>query len=224
MQQVDKASGKNRTMLLKRQGQPHGLQVPTWGAPNHAVPALLISHPAQPCCPLSAEALGAVPPSQWSLGSSLCGQVSLVLLEHLCLAILPQAGLCVSLGSMVWCQRCSVLLAGADRAEAEPAVPQVMHPALRPTAPNPCETRGCSHLCLLSARHTGQCRCPARLMLAANETACLPVRNSAFALLVSPAAVAQVPSSGASPVGCCSHHCQERGVPILVLPSSSRST
>ncbi|OWK54923.1 Low-density lipoprotein receptor-related protein 4 [Lonchura striata] len=94
VQQVDKASGKNRTVLLKRHGQPHGLQV--------------------------------------------------------------------------------------------------MHPALRPAAPNPCETRGCSHLCLLSARHTGQCRCPAGLTLAANETTCLPIRDSAFALLVSPAAVAQV--------------------------------
>ncbi|RMC13904.1 hypothetical protein DUI87_08987 [Hirundo rustica rustica] len=94
VQQVDKASGKNRTVLLKRHGQPHGLQV--------------------------------------------------------------------------------------------------MHPALRPAGPNPCETRGCSHLCLLSARHTGQCRCPAGLMLAANETTCLPIRDSAFALLVSPAAVAQV--------------------------------
>lgn len=28
-------------------------------------------------------------PPQWSLGSTLCGQVSLVLLEHLCLSILP---------------------------------------------------------------------------------------------------------------------------------------
>ncbi|NWT18474.1 VLDLR protein, partial [Vireo altiloquus] len=34
VQQVDKASGKNRTVLLKRHGQPHGLQVPTWGPPN----------------------------------------------------------------------------------------------------------------------------------------------------------------------------------------------
>ncbi|NXL72262.1 LRP2 protein, partial [Leptocoma aspasia] len=49
VQQVDKASGKNRTVLLKRHGQPHGLQVPSWGAPNPAVPALLISHPAQHC-------------------------------------------------------------------------------------------------------------------------------------------------------------------------------
>ncbi|NXY26379.1 LRP2 protein, partial [Atrichornis clamosus] len=31
VQQVDKASGKNRTVLLKRHGQPHGLQVPIWG-------------------------------------------------------------------------------------------------------------------------------------------------------------------------------------------------
>ncbi|NXM33720.1 LRP2 protein, partial [Oxyruncus cristatus] len=32
VQQVDKATGKNRTTLLKQHGQPHGLQVPTWGA------------------------------------------------------------------------------------------------------------------------------------------------------------------------------------------------
>ncbi|NWY67288.1 LRP8 protein, partial [Erithacus rubecula] len=43
VQQVDKASGKNRTVLLKRHGQPHGLKVPSWGAPNPSVPALLIS-------------------------------------------------------------------------------------------------------------------------------------------------------------------------------------
>ncbi|XP_074677373.1 uncharacterized protein LOC141922138 [Strix aluco] len=94
VQQVDKASGKNRTVLLKRHGQPHGLQV--------------------------------------------------------------------------------------------------MHPALRPVALNPCVSRGCSHLCLLSSRQAGQCRCPTGLTLAADETTCLPLHNSAFALLVSPAAVAQV--------------------------------
>ncbi|XP_062493545.1 prolow-density lipoprotein receptor-related protein 1-like [Pezoporus occidentalis] len=94
VQQVDKASGKNRTVLLKRHGQPHGLQV--------------------------------------------------------------------------------------------------MHPELRPVASNPCVARGCSHLCLLSARHVGQCRCPAGLTLAADETTCLPLRDSAFALLVSQAAVVQV--------------------------------
>ncbi|NWI85842.1 LRP2 protein, partial [Pitta sordida] len=41
VQQVDKASGKNRTVLLKRHGQPHGLQVSTWGALNPAASALL---------------------------------------------------------------------------------------------------------------------------------------------------------------------------------------
>ncbi|NXT96060.1 VLDLR protein, partial [Anhinga rufa] len=34
VQQVDKASGKNRAVLLKRHGQPHGLQVHTWGSPK----------------------------------------------------------------------------------------------------------------------------------------------------------------------------------------------
>ncbi|XP_069711784.1 prolow-density lipoprotein receptor-related protein 1-like isoform X2 [Phaenicophaeus curvirostris] len=94
VQQVDKASGKNRTVLIKRHGQPHGLQV--------------------------------------------------------------------------------------------------IHPALRPVAPNPCATRGCSHLCLLSARHTGQCRCPPGLTLAADETTCLPLHDSAFVLLVSSATMMQV--------------------------------
>ncbi|NXU52138.1 VLDLR protein, partial [Turnix velox] len=32
VQQMNKSSGKNRTVLLKRHGQPHGLQVPTWGS------------------------------------------------------------------------------------------------------------------------------------------------------------------------------------------------
>ncbi|XP_015717311.1 low-density lipoprotein receptor-related protein 2-like isoform X1 [Coturnix japonica] len=94
VQQVDKATGKNRTVLLKRHGQPHGLQV--------------------------------------------------------------------------------------------------MHPALRLAAPNPCTVRNCSHLCLLSSRHAGHCRCPIGLTLAADETTCLPLHTSAFALLVSPAAVMQV--------------------------------
>ncbi|XP_009994277.1 PREDICTED: low-density lipoprotein receptor-related protein 2-like [Chaetura pelagica] len=85
VQQVDKTSGKNRTVLLKRHGQPHGLQV--------------------------------------------------------------------------------------------------VHPTLRPMALNPCAERGCSHLCLLSSRQAGQCRCPAGQTLAADETTCLPLRNSAFALL-----------------------------------------
>ncbi|XP_009956588.1 PREDICTED: low-density lipoprotein receptor-related protein 4-like [Leptosomus discolor] len=40
--------------------------------------------------------------------------------------------------------------------------------------------------------HGLQCRCPAGLTLAADETTCLPIRDSTFALLVSPAAVAQV--------------------------------
>lgn len=53
VQQVDKATGKNRTVLLKRHGQPHGLQVPTRGSP-------------EPCCTRSTwargvEALRAVP-------------------------------------------------------------------------------------------------------------------------------------------------------------------
>ncbi|NXE18626.1 LRP2 protein, partial [Ardeotis kori] len=34
VQQVDKASGKNRTVLLKRHGQPHGLQVPSPRSPK----------------------------------------------------------------------------------------------------------------------------------------------------------------------------------------------
>ncbi|NWU95282.1 LRP2 protein, partial [Upupa epops] len=34
VQQVDKASGKNRTVLLKRRGQPQGLQVHAWGSPE----------------------------------------------------------------------------------------------------------------------------------------------------------------------------------------------
>ncbi|KFP91523.1 Low-density lipoprotein receptor-related protein 2, partial [Apaloderma vittatum] len=35
VQKLDKTSGKNRTVLLKRHGQPHGLQVPSQGIPEH---------------------------------------------------------------------------------------------------------------------------------------------------------------------------------------------
>lgn len=204
MQQVDKASGKNRTVLLKRHGQPHGLQVPTRGAPNPAVTAL---QGLSPCMALlsskcrATRSLYSHPGGPWA--SSPCDQGSLVLLEHLCLTILPPAGLCQGFGGMAWCRSCSAPLQGVGRAvRLSLPFPQVMHPALRPAAPNPCVARGCSHLCLLSARHAGQCRCPTGLTLAADETTCLPLRDSAFALLVSPAAVAQVLSSAASPGGC----------------------
>ncbi|KAM6071749.1 uncharacterized protein LJ206_010167 isoform 1-T1 [Theristicus caerulescens] len=106
-------------------------------------------------------------------------------------------------GELYWSERKAWSVQRVDKASGknrtvllkrhgEPHGLQVIHPALRPAAPNPCATRGCSHLCLLSTRHTGQCRCPAGLTLAADETTCLPLRDSAFALLVSPAAVAQV--------------------------------
>lgn len=178
------------------------------------------SHPAWPCRPLSAEPLGAIPHP-----AGPCGQGSLVSSEHLCLTVLPPAGPCPGLRSTAWCWLCSAPLLGTGGAvRLSPPSPQVIHPALRPAVPNPCVARGCSHLCLLSASHTGQCRCPTGLTLAADETTCLPLRDSAFALLVSPAAVAQVLPSGASPGGCCPPCRQGGGVPILVLPPSSRST
>lgn len=34
VQQVDKTTGKNRTVVLKRRGQPHGLQVLIWESPE----------------------------------------------------------------------------------------------------------------------------------------------------------------------------------------------
>ncbi|NXW95113.1 LRP2 protein, partial [Alopecoenas beccarii] len=34
VQEVDKISGKSRTVVLKRRGQPHGLQVAVWGSPE----------------------------------------------------------------------------------------------------------------------------------------------------------------------------------------------
>ena len=153
------------------------------------------SHPAE------SEPWGAVPTSQRSSGSSPGAHGSLLHSEHLCLTVLHPAGPCLSL-----------------------PFPQVMHPSLRLTAPSPCTARGCSHLCLLSARHAGQCRCPARLTLADDETTCLPLRDSAFALLASPAAVAQVPSSGDVLGGCSPPHCPGSRVPIRALPPSSRST
>ncbi|NXX82133.1 LRP2 protein, partial [Urocolius indicus] len=49
VQQMDKTSGKNRTVLLKRHGQPHGLQVPTQGSPGpHCASSAGAPH-ARPC-------------------------------------------------------------------------------------------------------------------------------------------------------------------------------
>ncbi|NXI66056.1 LRP4 protein, partial [Anseranas semipalmata] len=48
VQQVDKATGKNRTVLLKRHGQPHGLQVPTRGSPEPCCTHSGGLQPAQP--------------------------------------------------------------------------------------------------------------------------------------------------------------------------------
>uniref|UniRef100_A0A8C8VKS9 EGF-like domain-containing protein n=1 Tax=Pelusios castaneus TaxID=367368 RepID=A0A8C8VKS9_9SAUR len=43
---------------------------------------------------------------------------------------------------------------------------QIMHEVLQPTASNPCQEHGCSHLCLLNPKHTGRCSCPIGEVLA----------------------------------------------------------
>ncbi|XP_010131737.1 PREDICTED: very low-density lipoprotein receptor-like, partial [Buceros rhinoceros silvestris] len=85
-------------------------------------------------------------------------------------------------GQLYWSERKTWSVQQVDKASGKNRT--VMHPALRLVASNPCVTRGCSHLCLLRSRDTGQCRCPVGLTLADDETTCLPLRDSAFALLV----------------------------------------
>ncbi|XP_060092507.1 low-density lipoprotein receptor-related protein 2-like [Heteronotia binoei] len=69
---------------------------------------------------------------------------------------------------------------------------KVMHQNLQPRAPNPCESRGCSHLCLLKSYGRGSCFCPRDLVLSDDMRTCIPLEQSAFLFLVSPTVITQI--------------------------------
>ncbi|XP_053072345.1 low-density lipoprotein receptor-related protein 2-like isoform X3 [Acinonyx jubatus] len=86
---------------------------------------------------------------------------------------------------------------GKDRAvlikrSEQPYGLKIMHEVLQPKSTNPCLDAGCSHLCLLSPRPKGSCRCPVGLLLADDGTTCVPLEESAFMFLVLPTVIMQI--------------------------------
>ncbi|XP_050002772.1 low-density lipoprotein receptor-related protein 1-like isoform X2 [Alexandromys fortis] len=69
---------------------------------------------------------------------------------------------------------------------------KIMHEVLQPKSSSPCLDRGCSHLCLLSPRAKGSCRCPVGLLLADDGITCVSLQESAFVFLVLPTVLTQI--------------------------------
>ncbi|XP_066878606.1 low-density lipoprotein receptor-related protein 2-like [Kogia breviceps] len=69
---------------------------------------------------------------------------------------------------------------------------KIMHEVLQPRSSNPCLDTGCSHLCLLSPRSKGSCRCPAGLLLADDGITCVALKESAFLFLGLPTVIMQI--------------------------------
>ncbi|KAB1257521.1 Low-density lipoprotein receptor-related protein 2 [Camelus dromedarius] len=69
---------------------------------------------------------------------------------------------------------------------------KVIHQVLQPRSSNPCLDTRCSHLCLLSPRSKGSCRCPVGLLLADDGVNCVPLKESAFLFLMLPTVIMQI--------------------------------
>ncbi|XP_067289019.1 low-density lipoprotein receptor-related protein 1B isoform X2 [Pseudorasbora parva] len=70
---------------------------------------------------------------------------------------------------------------------------KVVHPLLLPNVSNPCKKLKCSHTCLLAPGLKAACRCPAGLLLAADEFTCgTPDDSSSFLMLLSPTMITQI--------------------------------
>ncbi|XP_074209522.1 low-density lipoprotein receptor-related protein 2 isoform X1 [Camelus bactrianus] len=69
---------------------------------------------------------------------------------------------------------------------------KVIHQVLQPRSSNPCLDMRCSHLCLLSPRSKGSCRCPVGLLLADDGVNCVPLKESAFLFLMLPTVIMQI--------------------------------
>ncbi|XP_039201140.1 low-density lipoprotein receptor-related protein 2-like [Crotalus tigris] len=78
------------------------------------------------------------------------------------------------------------------KSHGQPYGLKVMHEALQPAAPNPCVEIGCSYLCLLSPSKSGSCHCPLEFVLSSDGKTCIPLKESAFMLLVAQTDVTQV--------------------------------
>ncbi|GAB1293100.1 Predicted gene, 19410 [Apodemus speciosus] len=69
---------------------------------------------------------------------------------------------------------------------------KIMHEVLQPRSSSPCLDIGCSHLCLLSPRAKGSCRCPVGLLLADDGITCVSLQESGFVFLVLPTVLTQI--------------------------------
>ncbi|ETE65023.1 Low-density lipoprotein receptor-related protein 4, partial [Ophiophagus hannah] len=78
------------------------------------------------------------------------------------------------------------------KSHGQPYGLKVMHEVLQPAAPNPCVEVGCSYLCLLSPSKKGSCHCPLEFVLSSDGKTCIPLKESAFMLLVAQTDVTQV--------------------------------
>ncbi|XP_057608840.1 prolow-density lipoprotein receptor-related protein 1-like isoform X4 [Chionomys nivalis] len=88
-------------------------------------------------------------------------------------------------------------MTGKDRTvlikrSGQPFALKIMHEVLQPRSSSPCLDRGCSHLCLLSPRAKGSCRCPVGLLLADDGITCVSLQESAFVFLVLPTVLTQI--------------------------------
>ncbi|XP_003224687.3 low-density lipoprotein receptor-related protein 1B [Anolis carolinensis] len=69
---------------------------------------------------------------------------------------------------------------------------KVIHEVLQPAAINPCVDASCSHLCLLNPNKQASCHCPIGLVLSGDGKTCIPLKESAYLLLVAQANITQV--------------------------------
>nr|XP_021327248.1 low-density lipoprotein receptor-related protein 2 [Danio rerio]XP_021329685.1 low-density lipoprotein receptor-related protein 2 [Danio rerio]XP_021332074.1 low-density lipoprotein receptor-related protein 2 [Danio rerio] len=69
---------------------------------------------------------------------------------------------------------------------------KVIHGLLQEDVSNPCESQGCSHLCVLAPGLKAVCKCSTQFLLDEDGLTCSKPKDSSFLLFLSPAAVTQV--------------------------------
>ncbi|TRZ04547.1 hypothetical protein DNTS_014393, partial [Danionella cerebrum] len=72
------------------------------------------------------------------------------------------------------------------------SVSAVIHPLLQPDVKNPCESRRCSHLCVLAPGPKPVCKCPSQFLLGEDDLTCSDAIRSSFLLFLSLDSVTRV--------------------------------
>ncbi|XP_070598247.1 very low-density lipoprotein receptor-like [Erythrolamprus reginae] len=85
------------------------------------------------------------------------------------------------------------------KSHGQPYGLKVVHEVLQAPAPNPCVEVGCSYMCLLSPSRKGSCHCPPESVLSSDGKTCIPLKESAFMLLVGQTDVTQVTTLSINP-------------------------